>query len=233
MKKFTAFILAAVMMLTLAACGSTGGTQTSNPSQSSESNGAMETNSTGTDEVTTSKPEETISDTDSTKTENNILVVYFSWSGNLQKMAGWIAEETGADLVRVTAKEAYPEDYSATADRAKKELDDGIRPEISVDLTSEQFAQYDTVFFGFPVWWYDLPMPMWTLLESYDFSGKTVIPFFSHEGSSNGANALPTLTELAGNATVKTDDALSIRGGNVSDSEGDVRTWVRELGYGK
>ena len=74
-------------------------------------------------------------------------------------------------------------------------------------------------------------MPMWTLLESYDFSGKTVIPFFSHEGSSNGANALPTLTKLADGADVRTDDALSIRGGKVAGSEDEVREWVRSLGY--
>ncbi|MBP0978661.1 MAG: flavodoxin, partial [Oscillospiraceae bacterium] len=150
---------------------------------------------------------------------------------NLHQMAGWVADETGGDLVRVTAKDPYPDDYNSTADRAKNEQDNGVRPEINVDLTAEQFAKYNTVFFGFPVWWYDLPMPMWTLLESYDFSGKTVIPFFSHEGSSNGASALPTITKLAASATVRSDDALSIRGGKVPDSENDVRNWVKGLGY--
>ena len=155
MKKWLAFILSAVMALTLAARGSTGGTQASNPSQSSETEKETEPESGNTvaaDEATISDSEEVPADTDSADAENNILVVYFSWSGNLHKMAGWIADETGGDLVRVTAAEAYPEDYSATADRAKSELDDGIRPEINVDLTEEQFAQYDTVFFGFPVW---------------------------------------------------------------------------------
>jgi flavodoxin len=89
---------------------------------------------------------------------------------------------------------------------------------------------YDTVFFGFPVWWYDLPMPMWTFLESYDFTGKTIIPFFSHEGSANGASSLDTLTELAAGATVRTENALSIRGGKVADAEQDVRDWVDALG---
>ena len=161
------------------------------------------------------------------------LVVYFSWSGNLHKMAGWVADETGGKLVRVTAKEAYPEQYNATADRAKNELDRGIRPEINIDLTAEEFAGFDTVFFGFPVWWYDLPMPMWTFTEGFDFSGKAVIPFFSHEGSSNGAGALPRLTELAKGASVRTGDALSIRGGKVAGSEKDVRGWVKNLGFSK
>ena len=79
------------------------------------------------------------------------LVVYFSWSGNLDKMAHWVAEETGGDLIRVTAKEAYPSDYNKTAERAKGEKDKGTRPAINVNLTKEQMAQYDTVYFGFPV----------------------------------------------------------------------------------
>ncbi|MBO4835103.1 MAG: NAD(P)H-dependent oxidoreductase [Lachnospiraceae bacterium] len=208
-------MLIIVMGLMLAACGNK---EKPNDPEPVESN------------VQTEPETDPVGDVDA---ESKILVVYFSWSGNLHKMAGWVADETGGDLVRVTAKDAYPDDYDETADRAKQEQDDGIRPEINVELTTEQLAQYDVVFFGFPVWWYDLPMPMWTLLENYGFSGKTIIPFFSHEGSSNGANALPTLTELAGGATVRTEDALSIRGGRVADSEGDVRDWVRDLGYGK
>ena len=169
---------------------------------------------------------------DLTKT-TSVLVVYFSWSGHLDSMSGWIADETGGDIIRVLAKEEYPEGYSDTASRAKKEKGNGVRPEINVELTAEQLAKYDTVFFGYPVWWYDLPMPMWTFLESVDLSGKTVIPFFSHEGSSDGANSLNTLRSLAKGADVKTDNALSIRGGKVDSSEKDVREWVKELGYSK
>ena len=165
--------------------------------------------------------------------DSKVLVVYFSWSGHLQSMSHWISDETGGDIVRVLAKEAYPEDYDETADRAKKEVDNGTRPEITLDLSAEELAKYDTIFFGFPVWWYDLPMPMWTFLESADLSGKTVIPFFSHEGSSNGAGSLDTLVRLAKGAEVKKDDALSIRGGKVDGSESEVREWVKKLGYSK
>ena len=165
--------------------------------------------------------------------DSKVLVVYFSWSGHLQTMSHWIADETGGDIVRVVTKEPYPEDYNATADRAKKEQDDGTRPEITIELTEEELSKYDTIFLGFPVWWYDLPMPMWTFLESADLSGKTVIPFFSHEGSSNGASSLGTIEKLAEGAEVKSSDALSIRGGSVDSSEEEVREWVRNLGYGK
>ena len=108
-----------------------------------------------------------------------------------------------------------------------------MRPEITVSLTAEQMAKYDTVFIGFPVWWYDLPMPMWTFLESVDLSGKTVNIFFSHEGTSDGGSALSTIGTLAKGATVNTDNALSIRGSKVKNSEEDVRGWVKELGYSK
>ena len=228
MKKIVSLILTAVLLLTLAACGtaqndeqSTNANTKAPESTASTANG----NETDPDNTAETGTEQTVSG------DGKILVVYFSWSGNLDKMAHWIADETGGDLVRVTAKEAYPENYNATADRAKKEKDDGLYPEINVDLTKEQMAQYDTVFFGFPVWWYDLPMSMWTFLESYDFSGKTVIPFFSHEGSSNGAGALPRVTELAKGANVRTDDALSIRGGSVASLENAVRDWVKGLNY--
>ena len=100
-------------------------------------------------------------------------------------------------------------------------------------MTEEKLAEYDTDFFGFPVWWYDLPMPMWTFLESYDFSGKTIIPFLSHEGTSNGGSAFQNMKELAPDAEIRSDDYLSIRGGRVDSSEQDVRSWVSGLGYSK
>lgn len=166
-------------------------------------------------------------DEDLTK-DTKVLVVYFTWSGHLGSMAHWIADETGGDVLRVLARDEYPESYNDTTARAKKEKDGGVRPAITVSLSAAQMAKYDTVFFGFPVWWYDLPMPMWTFLESVDLSGKTVIPFFSHEGSSDGADSLSTLQTLATGATVKTGSALSVRGSKVASSESAVREWARQ-----
>lgn len=221
LKKSVALILAMIMTLTLAACGNDSG-----------STGPVSTESEiQTDTVQPNAEADSNSSTDTVSAGNgNVLVVYFSWSGHLDSMAHWVADETGGDLYRVTTADPYPENYDDTADRAKQEKDDGIRPEIVVDITQEQMAGYDTVFFGFPVWWYDLPMSMWTFLETYDLSGKTIIPFFSHEGSSNGASALPTIETLATGATVRSSDALSIRGGNVDGAENEVREWVRGLG---
>lgn len=160
---------------------------------------------------------------------SKVLVAYFSWSGNGQQMARWIAEETGGDLFRIVPAESYGDDYNACADRAKNELDNEIRPELSEHIDADTMAQYDTIYIGFPVWWYDLPMPVWTFLEEYDLSGKTIIPFFSHNGSSSGANSVNRVIELAESATVLADDALSIRGSSVADSEKEVKEWVQKI----
>lgn len=221
-RSFFAAILAFVMILGLTACESSGNT--------TETDGTKDQTVSTQSEKAASEPQDGSKESKNSDT-NRILVVYFSWSGHLDSMAHWVADETGGDLYRVTAVDPYPKDYNATADRAKQEQDDDVRPKISVDITPDQMSVYDTIFFGFPVWWYDLPMPMWTFLENYDFSCKTIIPFFSHEGSSNGANALPTVKKLAVGATVRSDDALSIRGGNVDSAEKDVRAWVQGLNY--
>ena len=161
--------------------------------------------------------------------DSKTLVAYFSWSGNGQQMARWISEETGGDLFRIVPSEPYGEDFDSCADRAKIELDNEIHPELSEHIDAETMAQYDVIYIGFPVWWYDLPMPVWTFLEEYDLTGKTVIPFFSHNGSSNGANSVNRVAELAKGATVLTDEALSLRGSSVADSEKEVKDWVADL----
>ena len=160
--------------------------------------------------------------------DSNILVAYFSWSGHGKQMADWIAEETGGDLFRILTEEPYGDDFDSVADRAKSELDSGTRPALSTHIDPEIMANYDVIYLGFPIWWYDLPTPVWTFLEEYDLSGKTIIPFFSHNGSSGGANSLNRLKELASGADVLTGDALSISCGNVSGSERQVKDWASE-----
>ena len=160
--------------------------------------------------------------------DSKVLVAYFSWSGNGQQMARWISEETGGDLFRIVPAEPYGKDFDSCADRAKNELDNGIRPELSEHIEKQAMEQYNVIYIGFPVWWYDLPMPVWSFLEEYDLSGKTVIPFFSHNGSSNGAGSVSRISELAKGAKVLTEDALSIPGRSVSGSEKEVKEWAAE-----
>lgn len=166
------------------------------------------------------KPEQTVTG------KSNVLVAYFSWSGNGQKSARWIANETGADLFRIVPSKSYGEDYRKCADRAKNELDNGIRPELAEHIDKQTMAKYDTIYLVFPVWWYDLPMPVWTFLEEYDLSGKTIIPCFSHNGSSDGANSVDRVQELAKGATVLSDHVLSLRGSEVAGSEKEIRDWA-------
>jgi flavodoxin len=223
-KQWIGILLTIVLMFSLASCGTKNREETATENTSDITAQAAEPDN---DEKGSQESEERSSG------DGNILVVYFSYTGHLDSMAHWIADETGGDLIRVTAKEAYSDDYDETVDRAKKEQDEDARPQINAELTQEQLAGYDTVFFGFPVWWYDIPMPMYTFLDTYNFSGKTIIPFFSHEGSSNGASAKETIEQQAAGADVRFDDALSIRGGEVDSSEQDVREWVINLGFGK
>lgn len=157
------------------------------------------------------------------------MVAYFSWSGNTQQVANWISDKTGGELFRITPELEYTEDD--VFDRAQEELNSGTRPPLSSHIDSETMAEYDVIFIGFPIWWYDLPMPVWSFLEEYDLSGKTIIPFFTHNGSSSGASSVSTVAELCPDPTVLIDDYFTYSGNNVDEAESDVDEWLTELGY--
>ena len=170
------------------------------------------------------KPEETV------KGESKVLVAYMTWSGHLRTLSEWVADETGGELFRILAKDEYPKEYSDTTERAKEELEKGIRPPLSEHISAEAMKNYDTIYLGFPVWWYDAPMAVWTFAEEYDFSGKTIVVLFSHEGSSDGANSMNTIKKLFPNSKVM-DKPLSIRGSKVAGAEAEVRSWVKANGH--
>lgn len=175
---------------------------------------------------TDTKPEAAV------KGESKVLVAYMTWSGHLRTLSEWVADETGGELFRILVKDEYPTEYADTTDRAKTELNQGIRPELSTHISAEAMKNYDTIYLGFPVWWYDVPMAVWTFAEEYDFSGKTIVPFFSHEGSSDGANSMNTVKKLFPNSKVL-DNPLSIRGSKAASSEQEVRNWVKSNGHSK
>ena len=159
------------------------------------------------------------------------LVVYFSVYGTAKIVAEEIAKQTGADLIEIEPVVPYDgnrDHYNALARLAKREHDENLRPAICNEIPVEA---YDRIYIGYPMWWYTFPMIIYTLFDKYDFAGKTIIPFFSHEGSSDGADALPTVESLASGATVRSQDALSIRGDDVDGAENEVREWVQNLGY--
>lgn len=163
--------------------------------------------------------------------DSKVLIVYFSHSNNTHKLTEIINSKLQADVIRLTPADDYEED--TLFERAQSELNDEIRPEISNLPDAETVAGYDTILVGFPIWWYDLPMPVWTFLEEYDLSGKTIIPYFTHKGSSGGAGSLDTIEKLCPDSTVLKDNALSIPGSDVENSSSKVDEWLKEIGLKK
>ena len=143
--------------------------------------------------------------------------------GNMQYMAMTIQEAIGGELFRIETKEKYPLEHETLVNQAKEEQNEEVRPELATHI--ENVEQYDIIFWGYPNWWGDMPQPLYTFLEEYDFSGKTIIPFNSH-GGSGFSNTIEEIKKLQPNATVK-DDGLSISRNDVADSEQEITDWAK------
>ena len=129
------------------------------------------------------------------------LVLYFSVYGSSEKVAKEIALQTNSTLIEIIPAIPYDSDrnhYNALARYAKREHDENQRPAIKNHLPIDE---YDTIFIGYPMWWYTFPMIIYTLFEQYDFSGKTIIPFNTHMGSGDGGT-YETIKELCPNSKV-------------------------------
>ena len=184
MKRIVLLLLAAAWMLSLAACGQTGGRERS-PQITEEAAGS------------------------------HILVAYFTWAenaafpegdeevdamaspsvvvpGNVGQLAGWVQEETGGDLFSIRVTDPYPSDWDACLTRANEERGDNARPKLRENV--ENPDQYDTVFLGYPNWWYGVPMALLSFLERNDLSGKDVYLFCSH-GTGGLANSVEQITD--------------------------------------
>ncbi|MGB7606422.1 MAG: flavodoxin [Lutisporaceae bacterium] len=152
-------------------------------------------------------------------------MAYFSHSGNTQVIANQIHENVGGNILKIVTVDPYPTNYNAVVDLAKQELKDDYRPELATKI--ENMDSYDVVFVGYPNWWATMPMAVFTFLEEYDFSGKTIIPFCTHEGSSFG-RSIDDITELCPKSTIL--DGLAIRGRNVKNAQKDLSKWLNEIG---
>jgi flavodoxin len=157
--------------------------------------------------------------------EKKILVAYFSWSGNTRTIAEQIQKTIGGSLFEIKTATPYTADYDTLVDQAQLEQRDNARPVLAARVSD--MDSYDTIFLGYPNWWGTLPMALFTFLESYDFSGKTIIPFCTHEGSGLG-RSVSDIKKLCPQATVR--DGLAIRGGSVKSAGNDVTVWLRGLG---
>ncbi len=247
MKKWTrnlcVVLLVLSMLFALAACGSAGGSgqETATADPAGETTESTETVSVSNveqlDEAVTDEP------SDESANGSDILVVYFSRTGeqytvgviekgNTAIVAEMIGEATGADLFEVLpADDHYPMTYDELTDVAKQEQNENARPAYSGDVPD--LSQYDTIFIGSPVWWGDWPMIMYTFFEENAdaLSGKTLIPFSTHEGS--GLSGFDTkLSAACPDSTVL--DGLAIRGNDAQNAQDDVRgvveEWISGLG---
>jgi len=257
MKIIVKLFCAVLLSAALTACGS--GEPASAPSVADSDKAAVQEKLNKQDsktESTTEKSEDTSAEsevvseavTDAAPSENepasdgaNILVAYFSRAdenynvgtidkGNTQIVAEYIASEVGADSFHIETVTPYPADYDDCCDVAKQELADKARPEIQDGVGNME--QYDIVFLGYPIWWGDMPMAVYTFMDSYDFSDKVVIPFNTHEGSGE-SGTYSAIGSYLPNAQVL--DGMAIQGKTAqefnSDTQQSVRDWLDGLGF--
>lgn len=218
MKKFFVLLCAGIMVLAFTACGN---------SSIVESDSKIEKDMSNSTNV-------------QTEGDSKMLVAYFSLAGeqygvgvieegNTSIIAHMIAEQTGADLFEIKAVNPYPTSHSKLLDVSRKEMADKARPEISE--TVNNMDDYDTIFIGFPNWWGDMPMIVYHFLESYDLSGKTIVPFCTHGGSglSNTESTIGNITR----GTMKKGFAIAgtTAQNDRNTAKNNVTKWLKEEGF--
>ena len=250
MKRILALILALTLSFSLAACGNTPSTEEEAPSSSSQvstSPEQTEPSSTPESDVTeNTEPESTIP-AESSEPDTNILVAYFSWAdnailaddvdavaspsviapGNVQQLAGWVQQQTGGDLFSIRVTDPYPSDWDDCLARANQERGDNARPELVENV--ENLDQYDTVFLGYPNWWYGVPMALLSFLENNDLSGKQIYLFCSH-GTGGLANSVEIISEALPDGQIS-DNIFDCYEEDAASSEESILAWLNELGY--
>lgn len=219
MKKICTMILFFTLLLPFAACSNT----KTNEELSSSTKQSYERSDTDDEELNNS-----IGPSAKMETDLESLVVYFSWSGNTEKVAKSIQNQTDSDIFEIVPATPYSNDYDAVVDLAQEEQRTQARPAILGSI--ENIEQYDVVFVGFPNWWGDMPMILYTFFDTYDLSGKTIAVFCTSGGSglSNTVNEVKTL-EPDANIT----EGLHIRDHFADDPESEVSNWLNMIGFTK
>lgn len=215
--------------------------------EQAETSGEQEGSAAGEAEAS-EETDDAIENTEAAESGNGVLVAYFSYgenaelpdgvdasssasiqmwngevTGNTGLIAHMIGETAGAELFSIQTVEKYPATYDATIEQGQAENTANARPELATHI--EDFDSYQTVFVGFPNWWYDMPMAMYSFFEEYDFAGKTIIPFCTSWGS-GFSGSLDTIRELEPDAEVL--DGLSIGGSSAAGAQEQVEQWVNE-----
>lgn len=224
MKKLFAALVAGFMMFSLAACGT--------DSSVSESETSATTEKSETSNMEASEPDMLLEESSGSETnseqqsiETDSLVVYFSWSGNTESVAKEIQIQTGADIFEIVPTVPYSDDYNTVVDLAQEEQDNNIRPEINGQI--DNLDQYETIYVGYPNWWGDMPMILYTFFDTYDLSGKTILPFCT-SGGSGLSNTVSEIASLEPETTVL--DGLHIGDSSLDHISEDVETWLADSG---
>lgn len=228
-KKLLSLSLAAVMALSLAACGQSGTTDDSqSAAQSQEETSTPAPTSTPENGEETPAPDASEPEDSQSGESGGVLVVYYSATGNTENVAGYIAEATGGDLFELEPAEPYTDaDLNWTDENSRVTLeheDESLRDIELVADTVDNWDSYDTVFIGYPIWWGIAAWPTDSFVEANDFTGKTVIPFCTSSSSGLGQSG-ELLSEMAG-----TGDWLEGQRFRSSASQEDVTEWVDSLG---
>lgn len=239
MKRAISVLLSLTMLFSLTACGGNGNSSSSQASSSApESSAAESSASESSSEASSSSESEVSSEVSSeapvssqaqdTGSGSNVLVVYYSATGNTAQVAQYIADSTGGDLFEIQPVEPYTDDdLNWTDDNSRvnqEHEDESLRDVELVADTVDNWDQYDTVFIGYPIWWGIAAWPVDGFVEANDFSGKTVIPFCTSSSSGLGESG-QLLADMAGTGDWQEGQRFSS-----GVSEEDVQSWVEELG---
>ena len=214
---FVTASIALISILLFASCGTGGSVDTEETASAPDMPEAGEMESAA---------EPSNDENDPAVEENNdkILIAYFSHTGNTERVANQIHENIGGDLFRITTANIYPEDYDTCVEQAKQEKKDGFRPVLTAEV--ENMDQYGIVFIGYPIWISTMPMALFTFLETYDLTGKTVIPFCTYGGSRFG-DSLKDIKKLCPDSLIL--DGLAIKRDGGDSLPDDVEKWLKKI----
>jgi putative flavodoxin len=223
-KKIATLSLTMIMLFTLGACGNS-----QLPSKDTLPS-TPESKDIDTSESSESEQDSTVLDSSQTEAnaESSVLIAYFSWSGNTKQLAEVIQEQTGGELFEIAPETPYTDDINKLSGIALQEQRNNARPALASHV--DDMKKYDVVFVGYPNWWNNMPMPVFTFLEEYDFSGKTVVPFTTY-GDGVFGKSINSLKETLPNATIV--DGLAIQEHELEDASKEVIAWLKELGIAK
>lgn len=225
MKKLFYMLLAIFAIAVIAGCGSNKASL-GTPSQSTPTS----INTSSKSLVVYFSMPETNNPTNMTRDEDNSVVIKDNKVlGNTEYMAQVIANTTNSDMFRLVPVNPDPTDHQTLVAQAKEEQNQTARPEYKEPVPN--VADYDTIFIGYPNWWGDMPMIMYTFLENNNLAGKTIIPFGTH-GGSGFSNTINTIQRLQPNASV-VQDGLMMSRNDIQNGESTIINWLQRLGYDK